>query len=148
MTAVQEALVTVTTPAGPREVPATLRVPGGLPGLPGHDAYALDPLDGTGVLFALRSEPSDGPAVRLFAVEPHAFFPDYAPELPAGGLAALGLDVEQDGAPVLLAVVHPADDDRDRPTANLLAPLVVHPRDGRVAQVVLDSDHPLRAPLG
>jgi len=146
MSAAQASAVAVTTPTGPRTVPTTLRVPGGLPGLPGHDEYTLAPLDDTGVLFALRSAPSDARPVRLFAVEPHAFFPDYAPEVPADALAALG--VSEGTVPVLLAVVHPADDDRDRPTANLLAPLVVQPGDGRAAQVVLDSDHPLRAPLG
>jgi len=146
MTSVQQSPVVVTTPAGPRDVPPTLRVPGGFPGLPGHEEYGLVPLDETGVLFALRSAPSDAPPVRLFAVEPHAFFPDYAPEVPADALVALGLTAPD--APVLLAVVHPADDDRDRPTANLLAPLVVHPGEGRAAQVVLDADHPLRAPLG
>ena len=146
MSAAHAAAVSVATPGGPRDVPATLRVAGGLPGLPGHDEYALAALDDTGVLFALRSAPSDGRPVRLFAVEPHAFFPGYAPELPADALEAL--DIAAGTAPVLLAVVHPADDDRDRPTANLLAPLVVDPDDGRTAQVLLEGDHPLRAPLG
>jgi len=146
MSAAPPAGVCVRTPDGARDVPATLRVPGGLPGLPGHDAYELAPLDDSGVVFTLRSAPSQGRPVRLFVVAPHAFFPQYAPDLPADALASLGL--AGDTTPVLLAVVHPADDDRERPTANLLAPLVVHPGDGSAAQVLLDGDHPLRAPLG
>lgn len=146
MTAEHDVAVAVTTPAGPRHVPATLRAAAPLPGLPGHDTYELAPLDDTGVLFTLRSAPQDGRSVRLFVVEPHTFFPGYTPQLPADAPATLGLPADTD--PVLLVVVHPADDDRGAPTANLLAPLVVHPGTGDLLQVVLDGEHPLRAPLG
>lgn len=146
MSAAPTATVRVRTPGGTRDVPSTLRVPGGLPGLPGHDAYELAALDDSGAVFTLRSARSEDRPVRLFVVAPQAFFPQYAPELPADALASLGL--AEGTTPVLLAVVHPADDDRERPTANLLAPLVVHPGDGGTAQVLLDGDHPLRAPLG
>ena len=138
--------VAVTDPTGRREVPAALRAVAPLPGLPGLDEFELEPLDDTGVLFALRSTSPGGRDVRLFVVEPHTFFPDYAPTVPDQTLELLG--VAGEARPTLLVVVHPADDDRTAPTANLLAPLVVHAGDGRFAQVVLDGDHPLRAPLG
>ncbi|MCC2334138.1 flagellar assembly protein FliW [Cellulomonas wangsupingiae] len=144
--AVPAVAVTVTTPAGPRQVPAVLRAAAELPGLPGHDEFELQPLDDTGVLFALRSAPAGGRPVRLFVVEPRTFFPDYAPALPSDALDVLG--AAPDAATTLLVVVHPADDDRTAPTANLLAPIVVDPATGRLAQVVLDDEHPLRAPLG
>ena len=111
-----------------------------------HVHAALTSLDGPGVVLALTSAPEGVRPVRLFVVTPHAFFPSYAPELPADTRAALGLAADED--PVLLAVVHPAGADREVPSANLLAPLVVHPTDGRVVQAVLDGDLPLRAPLG
>ncbi|QGQ21133.1 flagellar assembly protein FliW [Cellulomonas sp. JZ18] len=139
--------VAVSTPDGPRDVPAVLRLVAELPGLPGHDEFSLEPLDDEGVLFALRSAPEGARAVRLFVVAPHVFFADYAPELEDDVLRTL--DPDDDAAdPVLLAVVHPADDDRARHSANLLAPVVVEPRHGRARQVVLDADLPLRAPLG
>lgn len=138
--------VAVTTPAGALDVPGTLRLVADLPGLPDHREYALEPLDGSDVVFTLRSAPEGLRPVRLFVAEPHAFFPSYAPTIPADTLDRLGLDAGT--APVLLVVVHPADDDRAHPSANLLAPVVVSPVDGRAVQVVLDDDLPLRAPLG
>ena len=145
-TATATATVTVATPAGPRPLPPVLRAVHPLPGLPGHEEYAVAALDDTGVIVTLTSSPEGARTVRLFAVTPHTFFPDYAPEVPADTRAALGL--RPDETPVLLAVAHPADDDRAVPSANLLAPLVVHPGDGRMVQAVLEGDLPLRAPLG
>lgn len=139
--------VAVSTPDGPRDVPSTLRLVAELPGLPGHSEFALEALDDEGVLFALRSTPQGPRPVRLFVVAPHVFFADYAPALDEDVVQAL--DPQADGAdPVLLAVVHPADDDRTHHSVNLLAPVVVEPQHGRARQVVLDADLPLRAPLG
>lgn len=143
---VRSTAVAVMTPAGRVDVPGVLQMVSALPGLPGHHEYTLEPLDETGVIFTLRSTPPGERPVRLFVAEPHAFFPEYAPPLPASALEPLGLTPAD--APVLLVVVHPADDDRAHPSANLLAPLVVAATDGRAAQVVLDEDLPLRAPLG
>jgi flagellar assembly factor FliW len=128
---------TVSTPLGPRDVPAHLHLVEPLPGLPGTE-YTLDALDEIGFLFALRGE--DG--VRLFVVSPGLVFHDYAPAIPS-----TVLDAVCDGAPdsVLLVVVHPGD--QAAPTANLLAPIVVGPTSGRALQTVLDEDLPLRAPL-
>ncbi|MBF0689201.1 MAG: flagellar assembly protein FliW [Cellulomonas sp.] len=138
--------VTVATPDGPRALPAVLRTARPLPGLPEHEEFTLAPLDGSGAVLTLTSTPGRARPVRLFVVAPHTFFPSYAPEVPADTRATLGL--AEGESPVLLAVVHPAGVDREVPSANLLAPLVVHPADGRVVQAVLDGDLPLRAPLG
>ena len=138
--------VAVLTPAGPRDVPGTLHATSELPGLPGHVEYTLAPLDDSGVIFTLRSAPEGARPVRLFVAEPHAFFPQYAPSIPASARTALGLG--DDDEPVLLVVVHPADSERSQPSANLLAPLVVDTTHGRALQVVLDEDLPLRAALG
>jgi len=130
----------VATPDGVRAVPSRLDLVEPLLGLPGRTAYDLQALDDLGVLFTIRSNPLDGPQIRLFLVSPHVFFPTYAPEIPAGTL--------DDGAQrVLFVVVRPADADGEVPTANLLAPLVIDPATGHAAQVVLDGDHPLRAPV-
>lgn len=112
------------------------------PGLVDLHRFALSALDDTGYLFALRS--TDAPDVRLFVIPPRAYFPGYTPRLDPEVLTALELD----GTPaVLLVVVHPGQDGQP-PYANLLAPVVVNPRTGRAAQVVLDgAEYPLRAPL-
>lgn len=128
------------------DVPAVLDLTAPLLGLPGHLRYTLEALDDSGVLFALRSVPADDAdaAVRLFVVSPEAHFPDYAPTIDAD-LLAWEADEEHTA---VLAVVHPGQGPQDGPTVNLLAPLVVDTRTGRAAQVVLDGDWPLRAPVG
>ncbi|WP_051275028.1 flagellar assembly protein FliW [Cellulomonas sp. URHD0024] len=140
---------TVRVAAGPGEdlaVPSVLELVAPLPGLPGHLRYVLDPLDDGGVLFALRSIPDDeqDAPIRLFVVSPSVHFPDYTPTIDAG-------DLEWDAvaeSTVVLVVVHPGRSEHDGPTANLLAPLVVDARTGAAAQIVLDGDWPVRAPVG
>ena len=127
-------------------MPAQLELVAPLPGLPGHVRYVLDPLDDGGVLFALRSIPTDDKdaPIRLFVVSPSAHFPDYTPTIDAD-------DLEWDAvaeSTVVLVVVHPGRTEQDSPTANLLAPIVVDTRTGAAAQVVLDGDWPVRAPVG
>lgn len=113
------------------------------PGMAALSRFTLDPLDDVGLLFALRSV--EQPSVRLFVVPPRPYFPQYAPTIDADTAEALGLG---DDEPVILVVVHPGQE-QDPPTANLLAPVVVHPRTGAARQVVLDDDRwPLRAPFG
>lgn len=132
--------LTVTTPSGPYAVPSRLRLVEPLPGLPGTE-YDLDALDEIGFLFALHG-PDD---VRLFAVSPGLVFPDYRPTIPRPVLDAVC--GPEGGDVVLLAVVHPGVGERLAPTADLLAPVVVHCASGRALQTVLDEDLPLRAPL-
>ncbi len=132
----------VRTPAGSCHVPSVLDLVEPLPGLP-DTAYALEPLDEIGFLFALRGEHG----TRLFAISPGLVFPDYAPTIPAAALDAV-CGAGSEPAYVLLAVVHPGPGERLAPTADLLAPIVVDCAGGRALQVVLDDDLPLRAPLG
>ena len=125
-------------------MPQAVHLAAPLPGLPGHDEFSLIALDGTGVLFALRSLPADDDSIRLFVVDPTAFFPDYAPTVRADVRTSIGAT---SGAVATLVVVRPGEDGR-APTANLLAPIVVDPVTGNAVQTVLDEDWPLRAPLG
>ncbi len=118
-----------------------LRTP--MPGLAGYEDFTLTPLDDAGVLYALRAEPAGARPVRLFVVDPDAFFPDYDPAIAGDVLAAIGAD--RDHA-VRLVVVRPAGGG-EPPTANLLAPLVGDPASGAAVQTVLTEDWPLRAPL-
>lgn len=124
-------------------LPSVLHLAAPLPGLPGHVEFTLAALDEIGVLFSLRSEPAGQTPLRLFAVAPGAFFPDYAPTLREDVRVSVGAGQD---ALVTLVIVHPAEGN-DPPTANLLAPLVVEPVTGTTVQTVLDDDWPLRAPL-
>ncbi|GEA85307.1 hypothetical protein CWIS_02680 [Cellulomonas sp. A375-1] len=122
-----------TVQVGGATLPTTLRVADELPGLPGRSSYVLEPVADAAGLFTLRS--LDGPPTRLYVVDPDAYLPGYEPELPGSGERRA------------LVVVHPPTDDEPA-TANLLAPIVVDVATGAAAQLVLDGDWPLRAPLG
>lgn len=126
-----------------RELPDELSFVEPPPGMAGLTRFDLTGLDEEGFLFALRSLEAEG--VRLFVIPPQAYFQDYAPAVSPQVREALGMDA--DAQPVMLAVVHPGGSEAT--TVNLLAPIVVDPRSGAAAQVVLDGDEwPLRAPLG
>lgn len=113
------------------------------PGMATLTEFNITALETLGLMFALRADAD--PNVRLFAVAPRPYFPEYSPTIADSVLAGLGLAAGDE--PVLLAVVSPVTDGQT--TANLLAPIVVNPRTGAAMQVVLESDEwPLRAPLG
>lgn len=115
-----------------------------LPGFPAHRDYVLVPADADSRLYWLQSIAPDGP--RFLAVRTAAYFPEYAPKLPAGLAAELDLDGAAEVELFCLVTV-PAGDVAAA-TANLRAPVVVHPAAGRARQVVLtDGVHSIRMPL-
>jgi flagellar assembly factor FliW len=113
-----------------------------MPGFPELQAFHLERLDVEGILFALRAV--DQPAVRLLVVPVHRFFPDYAPEIHDDTVAALGITPESEV--ITFGVVNPGES-VTAATVNLLAPVLVNVDTHQAAQVVLDEDLPLRAPL-
>ena len=115
-----------------------------LPGFPRHRDYVLVAADATGLLRWLQSVDPDGP--RFLVVPPAPFVPEYAPRLPGAALTDLGLDTAAEAE--LFCLVTVPDGDVRAATANLRAPLVVHPETGRARQVVLtEGGHPIRHPL-
>ncbi len=137
----------------PFQVPAQLPARGAEPpvlemvlpllGFPEHRRFVLARLDETGLLCALSSV--DQPDLSFVVVPPAVFFPEYAPEVEAEVIEALGARSAEDL--LLLTILTLGRLPRDA-TANLLAPLLVDHRTRRVAQVLLDDPGlPLRAPL-
>lgn len=114
-----------------------------MPGFPAAQRFALEPLDGTGMLSAMRS--LDIADLQFLVVAPGDFHPTYAPEIDDESADELGL-VSADDALVLL-VVH-AGRDLASTTVNLRAPIVVNMVTSRAAQVILeDPALPVAAPL-
>jgi flagellar assembly factor FliW len=115
---------------------------GGIAGFPGAERFALVEVDGGNPLFRLCS--LDVAGLEFVVAPPALFFPDYAPEVDDASTTRLGLDDADDA---LLLVILTLGSRAGEATANLLAPIILNCRDGRAAQVVLQGDHCLRAPL-
>jgi flagellar assembly factor FliW len=115
-----------------------------IPGFPGYRDYVLVPAEDGGRLFWLQSVALDGP--RFLAVPAAAYFPDYAPALPAAVCVELGLADPAQAR--LFCIVTVPDGDVTAATANLRAPVVVNPATHRARQVVLlDAALPIRGAL-
>lgn len=121
---------------------ALLEIPGGVPGFPGAERYAVEAVDGSAVLFVLRAEDD----TQFVVADPFAFFPGYAPVLPDGATVRLGL--ESPDEVLVLSVLNVPEGRPQEATANLLAPVVVNLRTLRAEQVLLaQQSWSLRAPL-
>jgi flagellar assembly factor FliW len=115
-----------------------------IPGFPGHRDYVLVPAELGGRLFWLQSMAPDGP--RFLVGRAGFFFPGYAPALP--GAVCLELGLEDAAEAELYCLLTVPEGNVSSATANLRAPLVVHPVTHRARQVVLlDGAHPIRRPL-
>lgn len=115
----------------------------GLPGFPGVSRFRREPLSGCAPFERLVAEPEGTPA--FVVVPPGPLFPDYRVEVDDDMQLLLGVAHETDAEVLLIVTVPPPP---AQPSANLLGPLVVNRRDGRVAQVVqVRSDYPTQAPL-
>ncbi len=119
-----------------------------LPGFPGLTRFALvqvvDPAAGAEpVLFELVS--LERPEVRFVSAVPGPFFPDYQVELDEETVGELGLTQATDALTLVLLTLA---GEGGRPTANLLAPVVINGRSSVASQVILAGDWPVRAELG
>lgn len=115
----------------------------GLPGFPEVSRCRREPIAGCAPFERLVAEPDGTPA--FVVVPPGPLFPDYRVEVDDDMQLLLGVAHEADAEVLLIVTVPPPP---ALPSANLLGPLVVNRRDGRVAQVVqVRSDYPTQAPL-
>lgn len=122
-------------------VGASLRFPAPPLGL-SATAFELSPVEATGSLYTLRATDEEG--LRLFLLDPAEYFPGYVERVCASVHTGLGTEPSNVG---VLVVLNPGEVG-ERPTANLLAPVLVDLEGGVGVQTVLEGDDlPLRAPL-
>jgi flagellar assembly factor FliW len=119
-----------------------LTMAGGMAGFPDAERYVLVEVPQASPLFLLRSVDHEG--LEFVVAPPGVFFPDYAPEIDDASADRLDLTDPDDA---LLLVVLTVGGDLASSTANLLAPIVINQRTRSAAQVVLQAEFPLRAPL-
>ncbi len=86
----------------------------------------------------------DDKDVCFIIMDPHTAFDGYTPKVAPDILAKLGLTSQADAVFRSLVVV-PAQ--TDIATVNLKSPLIINPAKKCAAQVVLEQDYPVRAPL-
>ena len=112
------------------------------PGLSPLVDFDLEPVEHADGLYTLRA--IDSPAVRLFVIDAPLYLPDYNPEVSSQQLESIGAT---EASEVRVLVVTTIAD--DGPSANLMAPILMHARSGEATQVILDGDEwPLRMLLG
>jgi flagellar assembly factor FliW len=120
----------------------TMTLASDLIGLPDLRRFVLVRIDEEGMLLSMRS--LDEEKVRFVVVPAVAFFPDFAPEIDDDTAAMLGLTTADDALLLLIVTVGTS---LRTSTANLRAPIVVNRHSMAAAQVVLDEDLALKAPL-
>jgi flagellar assembly factor FliW len=112
------------------------------PGLSPLVEFDLEPVADADGLYTLRA--TAAPDVRLFVIDAPVYLPDYNPQVTMQQLEAIG--ATETSQVRVLVVTTIAD---GAPTANLMAPILMHATSGEAAQVILDGDQwPLRMPLG
>lgn len=120
-----------------------LKFPGGLPGFPEEQVFALIPY-GDDSPFAILQSVTE-PQLAFLLAETFVFFPDYAFELDDRLAAQLGFSPEN--LPRVYAILTVKSSLADT-TANLAAPLVVNPKDRTATQIVLErTTYTTRHPL-
>ena len=112
------------------------------PGLSPLLEFDLEPVAEADGLYTLRS--LDAPDIRLFVIDAPVYLPDYNPEVSVAQLESIGATETSE---VRVLVVTTLSD--DGPSANLMAPILLHATSGEATQVILDGDDwPLRMQLG
>lgn len=112
------------------------------PGLSPLVEFDLSPVDDADGLYTLRA--LEAPQVRLFVIDAPRYLPDYSPEVTQQQLESIGASETSEVRVLVVTTI--AD---DGPSANLMAPILVHTVSGEATQLILDGDQwPLRMPLG
>ena len=119
--------------------------PKGLPGFPELTRYFLVPVAENPVFTWLQA--ADDPAVAFLLTNPFLFFPGYEVRVSPAEEELLGAKSPEDVAVYVILRVPAGGGTRDI-TANLLAPVLIHQRQRRGCQVVMEGAHyRIREPL-
>ncbi|HUK19474.1 MAG TPA: flagellar assembly protein FliW [Bryobacteraceae bacterium] len=126
---------------------ATIEFPEGLPGFESCRRFVpLESAGGPGLIFLQSLEQ---PQLCFITLPLRSLWPDYELAISAEERDLLGLDPDQTPGPrdlILLAIL--SFTEGQDPTANLLAPVVIHAGTRRAVQVVRqDGRYPIQAPL-
>lgn len=112
------------------------------PGLSPLVDFDLEPVAEADGLYTLRS--LEAPDIRLFVIDAPVYLPDYNPEMSVQQLESIGAS---EASEVRVLVVTTLSE--GGPSANLMAPILMHATSGDATQVILDGDDwPLRMQLG
>ena len=112
------------------------------PGLSPLVDFDLEPVAEADGLYTLQS--LEAPDIRLFVIDAPVYLPDYNPEVSVQQLESIGATETSE---VRVLVVTTLND--GGPSANLMAPILMHATSGEATQVILDGDDwPLRMQLG
>ncbi|CAN5265396.1 hypothetical protein BH11ACT5_BH11ACT5_26570 [soil metagenome] len=112
------------------------------PGLSPLVDFDLEPVAEADGLYTLRS--LEAPDIRLFVIDAPVYLPDYNPAMSVQQLESIGATETSE---VRVLVVTTLSD--GGPSANLMAPILMHATSGEATQVILDGDDwPLRMQLG
>lgn len=112
------------------------------PGLSPLVDFDLEPVAEADGLYTLQSVVA--PDIRLFVIDAPVYLPEYNPVVSDQQLKSIGAS---DTADVRVLVVTTINE--SGPSANLMAPILMHATSGEATQVILEGDAwPLRMPLG
>lgn len=112
------------------------------PGLSPLVDFDLEPVAQADGLYTLRS--LEAPDIRLFVIDAPVYLPDYSPEMSVQQLESIGATESSEVRVLVVTTLHD-----DGPSANLMAPILMHATSGEATQVILDGDEwPLRMQLG
>ncbi|MBX3099312.1 MAG: flagellar assembly protein FliW [Salinibacterium sp.] len=112
------------------------------PGLSPLRNFDLAPVAEADGLYTLQS--LDAPDVRLFVIDAPVYLPHYNPEVSVQQLESIGATETSEVRVLVVTTL-----DEAGPSANLMAPILMHATSGEAAQVILDGDEwPLRVLLG
>lgn len=106
----------------------------GLPGFDGLKNFELVALEQVG-FFNLSSSEQEN--ISLLLIDPYIYFPNYEIEIDDNTTSRLGI---KDPSDVLVLSVVTLNDDVEKITVNLRAPIIVNLTTGKCEQVILDRE--------
>lgn len=106
----------------------------GLPGFDGLKDFDIEALEQVGFFNLISSEQHD---ISLLLIDPYIYFPNYEVEIDDSVTQRLGISSEND---VLILNVVTLNDDVEKITINLRAPIILNLNNGKCEQVILDRE--------